>query len=128
MLLRTTVSIFAVLTVLSTVIITRQRVVLHADVATMKTIADVVKYTATADQVTLYRPDSTPEDSRIVASRTNTFLMDRQGCEKFSAEYIKKYGETPSISFELSCVPSMEVAGSAWYNCTVVKECEPKAR
>lgn len=70
----------------------KQRVLLQIDLATAKIAANVVKYTPTPEQATVFQAGGAAEDSRIVNSRSNTFLMDSIGYEKFEAVYKTLYG------------------------------------
>lgn len=120
---RTVVVATLLILTLATTIQPNLRVLLDVDPVSIKIAANVVKYTATANQATIYQPNDCPEDSRLVNGRINSFIMDKEGFDKWRAEYYRKYGGNDGVcGFELSCTQQLRITTSAWYNCDVVKE------
>lgn len=89
MLLRVVIVLAGVLPILSATIPSKQRIVLEIDTTKASSAANAVMYTATSDQVTIFLPSGAPEDSRIVSSRTNSFIINKEGYDKFSAAFKK---------------------------------------
>lgn len=123
MLLRVVIACAIASSILSTTVETKQRVILSVTVKKASITANVIKYTASPSEATIYQANGSREDSRIVNSRSNSFLLEKNSYEKFSAAYQKANGEAVAvIVLELSCTPPTQLTGTAFYNCDVVKD------
>ena len=84
--MRLLLTIFIVLLAATSTVEQKFRIILQITPANVKVAANVVKFIADSDQAVVFQSNSKPEDSRIVDSCKNSFVIGKQGYERFLSQ------------------------------------------